>query len=84
MFNLNKYTEKLYSPNMVRTALYTPKSKDIYTHTSQKMSSGLINRPQSIVFVVDMFIGGMYYEELDAATAARRGLGTVPSRNPFL
>ncbi|MCM8651789.1 hypothetical protein MZO44_17055, partial [Lactiplantibacillus sp. E932] len=24
------------------------------------------------------------YEELDAATAARRGLGTVPSRNPFL
>lgn len=26
----------------------------------------------------------MYYEELDAATAARRGLGTVPSRNPFL
>lgn len=36
------------------------------------------------MFVVDMFIGSMYYEELDAATAARRGLGTVPSRNPFL
>lgn len=50
-------------------------------HTNVHVMS---NRPQCIVYDVDMFIGSMFYEELDAATAARLGLGTVPSRNPFL
>lgn len=56
-----------------------------YAYFQQMRTQAIfLNRPQSIMFVLDMFIECMYYEELDAATAARLGLGTVPSRNPFL
>jgi len=43
-----------------------------------------MNKALKQSFQTSLFIGNTVYEELDAATAARRGLGTVPSRNPFL